>query len=280
MTQSRGIQRHYMKFSIAGALLFLMVLLIHMPSWASNGYRINCVDATMVKGQKLGLYLQYNEYDEETEETKIYIAQNVSWTSSNAKVASVDSSGTVKAKKSGRVTITGSYDGQPYSCAVRVYTSLSASKRKKIANKEAKKIVRRFTNSSMSPEAKAAVLACYLYVNVSLQEDQSNSSYKKNFGNEAYAALVMHQAACSGYCKAYVLLCKAAGLKCKHVNAGKWTHQWNKVKLGGTWVKVDTQVGIFDFGLTEEQLGYYANLAYDIDHTMVIYRKIKNGKIV
>jgi transglutaminase/protease-like cytokinesis protein 3 len=65
------------------------------------------------------------------------------------------------------------------------------------------------------------------------------------YGNEAYAALVMKKAACSGFAKAYTLLCNAANVPVRHVNQSSWTHQWNEVKINGKWVKVDTYEGSF-----------------------------------
>ena len=71
------------------------------------------------------------------------------------------------------------------------------------------------------------------------------SAYKKNYGNEAYAALILKKAACSGYARAYKLLCEAAGIPVRHVNAGSWTHQWNEIKANGKWIKVDAYGGTF-----------------------------------
>ena len=50
---------------------------------------------------------------------------------------------------------------------------------------------------------------------------------------------------CSGYAKAYTLLCEAANVAVRHVNAGSWTHQWNEVKASGKWIKVDAYGGTF-----------------------------------
>ncbi len=279
MKLSRSIHR---QIFITAALLFMMVLFFHIPSHAESelsdnpDIKISRTDAIMVKGQKMDLFL-YDRNNIDMDEMRIFLIKGVSWASSNAKVASVNSSGVVKAKKTGNVTIRGTYGDKVCSCKIKVYKSLSSSKRQKLAQAEAKKIVRRYTNSSMSPQIKALVLAGYLNLNVYSQYDQSNSSYRKNFGNEAYASLIMHLSACSGNCKAYIMLCKAAGLKCKHVNAGQWRHQWNKVKLGGKWVKVDTQAGTFDYAFTDEEFEYYGTLAIDYDHLSVIYRKTKNG---
>ena len=87
----------------------------------------------------------------------------------------------------------------------------------------------------------------------------------------------MHLAACSGYCKAYKMLCKEAGIPCKHVNANKWTHQWNKVKIGGKWYKVDTQIAYVGFKVSESLQEKGLSEWMDHGHFYTIYLKIKNG---
>ena len=111
-----------------------------------------------------------------------------------------------------------------------------------IAKAEAKKIVSKITKSGMSDYDKADAICQYLFNNVSRQLDQSTEAYKTNFGNEAYAALVLKKAACSGFCKAVTLMCDAAGLKSQHINANQWTHQWNKVYINGEWIVLDAQI--------------------------------------
>ncbi|MDE6292916.1 MAG: transglutaminase-like domain-containing protein [Bacilli bacterium] len=97
----------------------------------------------------------------------------------------------------------------------------------------------------MSDAEKAQAISTYLYQNVARQLNQSTEAYKTNHGDEAYAALVMKIAACSGFCKAVTLLCDEAGLKSQHINAGLWTHQWNKIYVDGKWQVLDAQLGYF-----------------------------------
>lgn len=117
--------------------------------------------------------------------------------------------------------------------------------RLKLATAEAKRVVGQITNSGMNAETKAKAIFNYLHSNVSRQTNQSNEAYKTNFGNEAYAALILKKAACSGFCKAVTLMCNAAGLQSKHINANSWTHQWNTVLINGEWIILDAQGGIF-----------------------------------
>lgn len=90
----------------------------------------------------------------------------------------------------------------------------------------------------------AEKICYYITYSVDVQTNQSSEAYEKNYGNEAYAALIMKIAACSGRCKAVTLLCDAAGLESKHINKNQWTHQWNKIKIDdGSWIVVDAQIG-------------------------------------
>ena len=111
--------------------------------------------------------------------------------------------------------------------------------------KESKKIVKKYVTADMNTKERAFVLFRYLTEHCSWQLNQSSEAYKKNYGNEAYAALVMKKAACSGYAKAYIMLCEAANVPVRHVNANSWTHQWNEIKAKGKWIKVDAYGGTF-----------------------------------
>lgn len=213
-----------------------------------SNIKISSTSQIMVKGQKV----QVSLYDR-NDSSITAITDGVKWKSTKKSVAAVTKKGVIKAKKKGKATIYTTYKGKKYKCKIKVYNSLSASKRQKLAIKEAKSIVKRFTDSSMSRKEKATRLALYMCVNVASQDNQSTAAYKKNFGNEAYAALIMHHAACSGRARGYMLLCKYAGIPCKHVNANKWTHQWNKVKIGKKWYEVDTQIGSFEYKVTITQ---------------------------
>ena len=119
------------------------------------------------------------------------------------------------------------------------------SKRINLAKKEAKKIVKKYVTADLSTKERAFILFRYLTEHCSWQLNQSSEAYQKNYGNEAYAALVMKKAACSGYAKAYTQLCEVANVPVRHVNAGSWTHQWNEVKVNRKWIKVDAYGGIF-----------------------------------
>ncbi len=113
-----------------------------------------------------------------------------------------------------------------------------------LAKAEAKRVVSRIIKPSMTKLEKAKAICNYITTTVDVQTNQSSEAYKTNYGNEAYAALVLKISACSGRCKAVTLLCDAAGLKSQHINANQWSHQWNKIQIDdGSWVVVDAQIG-------------------------------------
>ncbi len=114
-----------------------------------------------------------------------------------------------------------------------------------LAKVEAKRVVSQIITSGMTNLQKATAICNYITTTVDVQTNQSSEAYKTNYGNEAYAALIMKIAACSGRCKAVTLLCDAAGLKSQHINQNQWTHQWNKIQMeDGSWVVVDAQIGL------------------------------------
>lgn len=130
------------------------------------------------------------------------------------------------------------------SVAVKAASKNTKEGRLALAKIEARKVVKKIIKPSMSKREKAEQICNYITNTVASQMNQSTEAYKKNYGNEAYAALVMKIAACSGRCKAVTLLCDAAGLQSKHINQNQWTHQWNKIKIDdGSWIVVDAQIG-------------------------------------
>lgn len=172
-------------------------------------------------------------------------AKKIQWRSLKKGVAAVSSGGKVVAKKVGRTTITAQAGKKILKCSVTVKKPDSA-RRSQMAMREAKRIVKKYITSDMSTVERAYVLSSYLTDNCAWQKNQTDAAYKKNYGNEAYAALVLKKAACSGYAKAYMILCKLAKVPVKHINANMRTHQWNMVKVNGRWLKVDTYGGTFE----------------------------------
>lgn len=67
------------------------------------------------------------------------------------------------------------------------------------------------------------------------QEDLDGSSAPFT----AYGALVDGKAVCAGYARAYLLLCRAAGLDAIYVASPEMNHGWNAVRLNGQTYFID-----------------------------------------
>lgn len=219
------------KIVMAALLLTIMVLTMKPMQVQAAKVKINKTNTTLYVGNTATLKVSGT-------------SKSVQWKTSKKAVATVSSKGKVTAKKSGTAIITAKVGKTTLKCKVTVKNP-NSSKRLKLAKKEAKRIVKKYISSDMNTAERAYVLSRYLTENCSWQKDQSTAAYKKNYGNEAYAALVMKKAACSGYAKAYTMLCNLANVPVRHVNQNQWTHQWNEVKIGNKWIKVDTYGGTF-----------------------------------
>lgn len=173
------------------------------------------------------------------------ISKKVRWNTSKKSIVGVSKTGKITGKKVGTAIVTAKVGEKELRCRITV-KPLNSSQRQNLAKKQAKKIVKKYIRSDMNAAERAYVLYRYLTEHCTWQINQSDKAYKKNYGNEAYAALIMKKAACSGYARAYTLLCNQAKVPVRHINSGNWTHQWNNVKINGQWIKVDTFEGTFE----------------------------------
>ena len=86
-----------------------------------------------------------------------------------------------------------------------------------------------------------------------------------NRANTAWGALIYGEAQCSGYARAMKALCDGIGVECYYVHANSNSinpsHQWNEVKVDGSWYIVDVQCndlsGFYAFFLVSDST--YAN---------------------
>ena len=228
-TRKTGMQELTIAWMIF-AVLFLGVFIRPVNVQASK-VKLNKSTVTIYRGVSTSLKVSGSK-------------KKVKWSSSKKSVASVSASGKVSGKKAGTAYIYAKVGNRTLKCKVTVKEP-NKVKRLNLAKKEAKKIVKKYVTADLNTKERAFVLFRYLTEHCSWQLNQSSEAYQKNYGNEAYAALVMKKSACSGYAKAYTLLCEAANVPVRHVNAGSWTHQWNEVKVNGKWIKVDAYGGTF-----------------------------------
>lgn len=93
-------------------------------------------------------------------------------------------------------------------------------------------------------EAKAVLLHGRLCDLVRYEEDNLRTYAAEH---TALGALCDGKAVCEGYALAYALLCQAAGLECQTIvgyvtgyEGSEDAHAWNKVKVNGQWMYVDS----------------------------------------
>jgi hypothetical protein len=167
-------------------------------------------------------------------------------------IATIDAGGDITGVKAGTTTVHVAVDPDHKVCAdvavtVKAWVADSSTKRgrEEMSEKEAAEIVSQICTAGMTDYQKAEAIYNWFGANVATQDVQSNEAYKSNYGNEAYSAFFMGISACSGQCKACVMMCQDAGLQVRHVNEGLWSHQWCLVYLNGQWTVLDPQGRVF-----------------------------------
>ncbi len=101
----------------------------------------------------------------------------------------------------------------------------------------ANKIVDKVTKGLRSEYDKALALHDYFVTHTRYAPTD-----EPDYNDELYDALVKGHGACSGYARAFALLCTRAGLA-NYLVIGKnngTAHAWNIVRLDGKWVHIDT----------------------------------------
>lgn len=232
----KAMQRNTWKKIIIGwgviVFIFFCMISVKLMTVQASNVKLNKSRVTIFRGTSTTLKVSGT-------------TKRAKWSSSKKSVISVSSSGKVTGKKAGTAYIYAKVGKSILKCRVTVKEPNKAE-RFELAKKEAKKIVTKCVTSDLNTKERAFVLFRYLTEHCSWQLNQSTAAYQKNYGNEAYAALIMNKAACSRYTKAYTLLCKAASVPVRQINANRWIHQRNEVKANGKWIKVDTYGGTFE----------------------------------
>ncbi len=113
--------------------------------------------------------------------------------------------------------------------------------RLQLAKEEAKRVVQEIIKPGMSDREKAIAMYQYLRDSVEKLPLWQQDHYDENHGNEAYAALLMKVASCSGTTRALELLCQYANVKYEYINRNQWDHQFLMVYLSEEdhWIVVD-----------------------------------------
>ena len=104
-------------FIITTVFIFSQISLLELPTTSivqASSISINKKKYTLVKGSTLKLKINGT-------------SKKVKWSSNNKKIATVNSSGKVTAKKKGTCTITGKVNGKKYTCKITVKAVKSTS---------------------------------------------------------------------------------------------------------------------------------------------------------
>ncbi len=175
-------------------------------------------------------YLLTGDSDKQILLNNIY---SVKWKSSKKKVAKVSSSGKVKAKKTGKATITATANGKKYKYKVTVL--------KKTEKNRVKQIIKVSVKKDMTKYEKIKAVHNWFIKNVKYDYYHYLSGNVPMVSHTAKGALLKKVAVCDGYAYAFQKVMKKLGIGCKFVvgTGGGGGHAWNMVKTGGKWYHVD-----------------------------------------
>jgi len=118
-------------------------------------------------------------------------------------------------------------------------SSLSKAKQKKLDAKVSS-IISSIIKPDMTELEKANAIYNYILDNVKYEP----RGWQINNANHAYGALVVGRAQCSGYSRAFTLLCAQVGIETRYViykNSSESGHKWNMIKIGGQFYHLDLQ---------------------------------------
>ena len=148
-------------------------------------------------------------------------------------MAKVSSSGKVKAKKTGKATITATANGKKYKYKVTVL--------KKTEKNRVKQIIKVSVKKDMTKYEKIKAVHNWFIKNVKYDYYHYLSGNVPMVSHTAKGALLKKVAVCDGYAYAFQKVMKKLGIGCKFVvgTGGGGGHAWNMVKTGGKWYHVD-----------------------------------------
>ncbi|BBF43493.1 cell surface protein [Lachnospiraceae bacterium KM106-2] len=143
------------------------------------------------------------------------------WSSSNQKIATVSSNGTVKAKKTGNVKITATYQGKKYTCTVTVLPRDEGSRIEQVESN--------YNLKNLTDYEKIWAINLWLRHNVKYD-------HTLKVRNDA---LISGKAVCEGYARAFELFMGAFKIPCQYVPS-RANHAWNVVQIDDKWYHIDT----------------------------------------
>ena len=219
------------KYLHAALLLLCICSLLIFPSvsaQAKTTVKMKTTSVTLSVGQSKTLKLSGT-------------SKNPKWSSNKKAVATVDRKGKVTAVGKGTATITAKLGSKKYTCKVLVCSSSSGNER---VDKEIHRIIRKIIKPSMSTVEKVKAVHDYLVLNNTYDHSISTAHPAGDISN-VESLLFQHTSVCSGYAETFQLFMDALNIPCKTILGtangitGWIDHEWNIVKLNGSWYHID-----------------------------------------
>lgn len=159
--------------------------------------------------------------------------KKVTWKSSKKKVATVTSSGKIKAVRPGKAVISAKVEGKTLTCRVTV--------KKRTMKSRINMALKEIQIAKKSRYAKIKAVHNWLIANVEYDYDGYLAGYVPAVSHTAYGALIKGVAVCDGYSYAFGKFMEKLNIPCRIVvgRSGSVGHAWNMVKLGGKWYHID-----------------------------------------
>lgn len=239
MTESHPRSTRHMFAALFLGLLTTLALAVSVPA----AFGDEAQQETTVQTGKMTMRV----YQKETI-SLTGVSGKITWHSSKPKVAKVTKKGVVTAKKVGNATITATFTQGQLICKVTVkkshfkpvalqklpcyakYRSYMSAAQFKKAYKKALKIVRPLGDYGKKRQLQGIASALRELFDTQMTYSDSSAHY-----NDPYGYLVLKKASCAGCARTTGLCLNILGIKFEHVNEGKWTHQWCRVKVGKTY---------------------------------------------
>lgn len=119
---------------------------------------------------------------------------------------------------------------------------LTKTQKEAKAREIAKQIAKNCTGSTQLEKVQKASRAVYGYYIKGVHKETGNDYYT------AYGVFVLGESSCAGCCRALGMVLSEMGIKWKHINENKWTHQWLELTMDGQKGWADANVGFAGYG--------------------------------
>ena len=161
--------------------------------------------------------------------------ENVTYSSSNKKIASVTKKGKVKGKKRGTAVITAVCGDIEYQYKVTVYSKTESQRVKQIRKSE------KLSSAKLDTVARIKAVHDWMIRNVRYDYDSHQKGKIPGVAHTSQGSLIRKLCVCDGYAYGFQVIMKSLHIPCRIVegSAGGETHTWNMVRIGSKWYHVD-----------------------------------------